>query len=278
MARIRAIKPEFWSSPNLPADPWTRLLYIAMWNWADDMGVGTANPRELLGFAFPNDDDITPGEIRRMLGGIRRVFGVDFYEVAGRPYYAIPNWSKHQKFDNRAKGKYPGVDQAESWLYQDITDDTAEPAVIPSRSRRDAVAGTGEQGKRGTGEIGTGEERNRPSPAVLASEFDRAWSSWPKKVEKQPAFEKFKTKCRKRVPSELADDIVRFGEAYAATTDKQFVPGLAVWLNKERWTDELPQARAFDRGLTRTEENMQAVLEMRAREQAQEQPMWGELE
>ena len=152
MPRIRAVKPEFWSSPNLPDDPWARLLYIAMWNWADDNGVGTAGIRELLGFAFPNDDHLSPADMRRMLGGIRRDFGVVFYTVAGRPYYAIPSWREHQKFDNRSKGKYPGPELAETQLYQDKDADTADSRRDPPQSRRTPGAGTGEQGNRGTGE------------------------------------------------------------------------------------------------------------------------------
>jgi len=152
MARIRSIKPEFWSSPNMPEDPWARLLFVAMWNWADDNGVGTAIPRELLGFAFPNDDEITPADLRRMLVEIRRAFGVKFYTVSGRPYYAIPSWEKHQKFDRRSKGKHPGPEEAETVLYQDECKDSTESHESPSSARRDSVAGTGEQGNRGTGD------------------------------------------------------------------------------------------------------------------------------
>lgn len=152
MARIRSIKPEFWSSPSLPGDPWARLLYVAMWNWADDNGVGTAIPRELLGFAFPNDEWMTVVDLRRMLVEIRRVFGVDFYTVAGRPYYAIPSWEMHQKFDRRSKGKHPGPEEAETRLYLEEQQDSTESHESTSSPRRDSVAGTGEQGNRGTGE------------------------------------------------------------------------------------------------------------------------------
>ena len=117
MPRIRSIKPEFWSSPQIgQLDPYWRLLFIAMWNWADDYGRGTCEPRELMGFAFPHDDEMTVGEFRRGLGGIHRVFGVKFYRVAGRSYYLIPTWDKHQKIDKRAKGsKYPSPEEGESF-------------------------------------------------------------------------------------------------------------------------------------------------------------------
>ncbi|MFC9761680.1 hypothetical protein [Rhodococcus jostii] len=163
LARIRSIKPEFWSSPGIEqADPWSRLLYVALWNWADDSGVGTANPRELLGFAFPLDEKLTLVDLRRMLVEIRRVFGVDFYTVAGRAYYQIPSWDKHQKFDRRSKGKYPTSDQAETWLYLGEGESDMEIRVNPTSPRRDSVAGTGEQGNRGTG------EKESVSPSVKA--------------------------------------------------------------------------------------------------------------
>lgn len=83
------------------------------------------------------------------------------------------------------------------------------------------------------------------SSKELESVFDQAYSSWPKKVERKQAFERFKRICKKRDPHELAADIVRFGDAYVtAGTETRFVPGLGVWLNGERWTDDLPQRQA----------------------------------
>jgi hypothetical protein len=165
MARIRTIKPEFWSSPDTARldDPWARLLFIAMWNWADDNGRGTANPKELAGFAFPNDDGISSADIRRMLGGIRRAFGVILYEVGGRPYYAIPSWELHQKIDRRSTGRYPTPEEGSNWdpdppSASDLHERNGQvrssenPAESPPRARSEPGAGswnrgTGEQGK-----------------------------------------------------------------------------------------------------------------------------------
>jgi hypothetical protein len=149
MARIRTIKPEFWSSPGLPNDPWVRLLFIAMWNWADDYGIGSANERELLGFAFPNDDGITITDLRRMLASVRRVFGVEFYTVGGRPYYAIPSWDSHQKIDRRSARRNPGPGAAETRLYQEPPKSPRDSAESPPSSQR--VSGVG----KGTEDLGT---------------------------------------------------------------------------------------------------------------------------
>lgn len=167
MPRIRTVKPELWSSPGIAGlDLDARLLFIALWNWADDCGRGTANPRELAGFAFPHDEHITSTDIRRMLGGIRRAFGVKFYTVGGRPYFEIPSWDRHQKIDKRSQGRHPAYEDGEDWnpdppggsdqRQQSDSESPAESSTESAESspspRRNLGAGTGEQRNRGTGE------------------------------------------------------------------------------------------------------------------------------
>lgn len=170
MARIRTIKPEFWDSPDTSkASPYARLLYIAMWNWADDWGIGDANPRRLLGFAFPSDDasEVQPRNFRGIAEELHRVYGVQWYEAGGREYYAIPSWEDHQRTEKRAKRRSPTPDQAERVLY-------AETAEVPTLNRGSSGVGTGEQGNRGTPTNGSlvGYDRNArddDTPIVEAS-------------------------------------------------------------------------------------------------------------
>ena len=148
MARIRSIKPEFWDSPGTAkASLRARLLFIAMWNWADDWGVGDANPKRLLGFAFPSDGDsaVEPRNFRHLAAEVADCFDVCWYEVAGREYYSIPSWEEHQRTEKRAKQLNPGPDQAERYLYEAVSEN-------PPLNRGSSGVGTGEQGNRGTGE------------------------------------------------------------------------------------------------------------------------------
>ena len=47
MARNRIIKPEFWADAKIGRLSFgARLLYIAMWNFADDYGIISASPRQ----------------------------------------------------------------------------------------------------------------------------------------------------------------------------------------------------------------------------------------
>ena len=148
MARIRTIKPEFWDSPDTAkAGPWARLLFIALWNWADDYGRGTANMKELEGFAFPNDDQFTDRsgntvQFRELVAEVSECFGVLFYTVDGRPFYAIPSWEQHQRNERRAKqSKYPSPQ---------VRDGVAEIPCNDAELPNSSGPGTGEEGNRGT--------------------------------------------------------------------------------------------------------------------------------
>lgn len=160
MARIRTIKPEFWRSPSTASvGPWGRLLYIAMWNWADDHGRAEWTPRELLGFAFPHDSEspCTEADFPRLLAEVRDAFEVKFYTHRGRRFYEIPAWSEHQKTEKRAGDKFPHADDLESMPDQGIPGSVGASAGIGGISETsggNGSAGTGEQGNRGTEEQG----------------------------------------------------------------------------------------------------------------------------
>ncbi len=155
VARIRTIKPEFFTSPDTAkcAFP-VRILFQAMWCWADDFGIGETNINGLLGFAFCDSDGFTAQDVRRFCADIARNFGVTFYEVRGRYYYAVPTWEEHQKLERRtSRRKYPTPDDPEAAPDLRILD-CADSA--PNLRRECAEDSPLEQGKgnrgRGTGE------------------------------------------------------------------------------------------------------------------------------
>ncbi|MBN6777408.1 hypothetical protein JRG19_02435 [Pseudoclavibacter alba] len=231
--RIRSVKPEFWRSPDVTSlSIEDRLLFIGIWSYVDDNGVGVDRLGSIAGDLFADDLERDPREtLARVSGGLSNLASagrIVRYEVDGRRYLEVVNWSKHQRIDKPGKPRFPGSDQAERVFAES------------SRDPRDTLAESPrlEQGNRGTGEQGNRGTDNSSSSAT--TEFERAWQHWPKKVEKKKALEKFKVKARRIGAVELAAHVTRFGDAYAATTERQFVPNLASWLNGERWTDELP--------------------------------------
>jgi len=96
MARIRTIKPEFWSDEKLAeCSPSARLLFIATWNFADDDGRMEYSPKRLKMQAFPGDNiDVLP-----LVDELAKHRLVIIYRIGTHDYLAIPNFRKHQRVD-----------------------------------------------------------------------------------------------------------------------------------------------------------------------------------
>ena len=98
--RIRTIKPEFWSHPvmvRLPDD--TRLLAIALLNYADDEGYFYADPDLVQGALMPKKKSTS---VRRALDELS---SVGYLEVVEHPSHGplghIVSFSDHQRVDRR---------------------------------------------------------------------------------------------------------------------------------------------------------------------------------
>jgi hypothetical protein len=106
MARIRTIKPEFWTSSQvMSVSRSARLLFIGMWNFADDGGNQPANTKTIKAQVFPGDDLAEP-EINAMVSELLESGLLESYEVDYRWYWHIPTWRKHQRID-QATYRYP---------------------------------------------------------------------------------------------------------------------------------------------------------------------------
>lgn len=106
MARIRSIKPEFWTSEQvMDCSLSARLLFIGLWNFADDLGRLALAPKTIKAQILPSDD-ITAEDIRQMIDELSTNGLVLLYEVNGKDYIQISGW-QHQKIDRPQAGKYP---------------------------------------------------------------------------------------------------------------------------------------------------------------------------
>lgn len=98
MARIRTIKPEFWTSEQIvECSPIARLLFVGMWNFCDDGGNHPASAKTLKMQIFPGDD-IAIHQIEAMVGELIKVGLLQQYTADGRNYWHVTGW-KHQKID-----------------------------------------------------------------------------------------------------------------------------------------------------------------------------------
>ena len=106
MARIRSIKPQFWTSEQITdCSPNARLLFIGLWNFCDDYGVHPASPGRLKMEVFPSDS-FSKLEIQAMVDELLQVELLKEYEVNGHHYWFVTGWEAHQKPDTKT-GLYP---------------------------------------------------------------------------------------------------------------------------------------------------------------------------
>lgn len=105
MARIRTIKPEFWAHPVMAKqDDATRLMAIALLNFADDEGYFHAEPNLVRGFCRPFDDNSTI--TRRCLDNLSKI---SYITIHDNPDYGfigfIEKFSDHQRIDRPSTSK-----------------------------------------------------------------------------------------------------------------------------------------------------------------------------
>ena len=105
MARIRTIKPEFWTSEQVvECSPIARLLFIGMWNFCDDDGNHPASAKSIKMQVFPGDD-ISTSDIDAMLSELSENGLIIEYAAGDKKYWHVTGWH-HQKIEKPAY-KYP---------------------------------------------------------------------------------------------------------------------------------------------------------------------------
>ena len=120
MARIRSIKPEFWDDRKLAKKTSrdARLLYVALWNLADEHGRLNGDPQWIKGQVFSYDDDLDPDAIGKLLEELEApaLGAVVAYEVEGDPYLFLPKLARHQRLEpEKVRSRLPAPpDDSES--------------------------------------------------------------------------------------------------------------------------------------------------------------------
>ena len=124
--RIRTIKPEFWRSEDIAAlSIEDRLLFIGLWSYVEDNGVGRDEPQLIQCDLYPLDT-FTEASVRTH-GGLMRLSQqglITRYEGPdGRKYLQVNSWDKHQKINRPSKPRFPQYNAENCTL--------TEPSVSP---------------------------------------------------------------------------------------------------------------------------------------------------
>lgn len=110
MARIRSIKPEFFSSLDIVClSERARLMFIGLWTYADDAGRGLDEPRLIKAALFPLDDAVTVKVIVRLMDELEKAGRIVRYSVDDLRLFEITKWARHQRIDRPSPSKYRGA-------------------------------------------------------------------------------------------------------------------------------------------------------------------------
>lgn len=119
MARIRTIKPPFFSSYSMSKMPIeARYLFAGMFTEADDEGRMIDSAKKIAGAIFPHDEKITPTKVEGWLKQLATVKGEDGtpcivrYETDGGRYLAIVKWGTHQRISHPVPSTLPSPNGA----------------------------------------------------------------------------------------------------------------------------------------------------------------------
>lgn len=97
MARIRSIKPEFWSSQTIAElSVVARLVFIGVISAADDDGRLPGRASAVRSYIFPNDDEIGNDDVDGWLGELERERLIVRYRVGKSQYIAVNGFREHQ--------------------------------------------------------------------------------------------------------------------------------------------------------------------------------------
>jgi hypothetical protein len=255
MARIRSIKPDFFTSERVAGLPVTaRLTFIGLWTHVDDNGVTVDNGRLITAALWPLEED--PREtLQRTLEDLRRLSEAGLivrYEAAGKRLLFVRGWDEHQKVSHPGKPRYPRPEAMPPKPPTSADADPDEPEGPSSGEspedllspletlRPEQGAGSREQGR----EQGTN-TRSRASASSIpraSPDFDRFWSTYPRKEAKGAA----RKAWDKAIKKTTADAIITAAERFSrlvARDDPRYIAHPATWLNSERWEDQpLPAA------------------------------------
>ncbi len=250
VARIRTIKPEFWTHEDLSALPEaTHMLAAALLNYADDHGYFNANPALIRAACCPLREPSV--SIPESLRSLQAVGYIALGRCSkGRMYGQIVNFREHQKVSHPTPSKIEPIS---------ITWD--DSGIFPEPLRNPPETFRPEQGT-GNREQGTGNREENGAAAPSLDDFDRSisfaelWSRWPTGFGEKGSRKSAEAAYLKIKPDKPLHETM-MAALDAQVLDKstkamngQFAPNfphVERWLKNQRWTDEISRPVASQR-------------------------------
>lgn len=108
MPRIRTIKPDFWDDKKVASlDMSARLLFIGMWNFADDDGTIYSDPVWIKNRVFPRDERLRVSDVQIWLDALAKARMIEPFQYNDEAFYNIRTFHSHQRIDRPSKPIVP---------------------------------------------------------------------------------------------------------------------------------------------------------------------------
>lgn len=189
MARIRSIKPDYWSSgKQLRVSADAALLNIALWGRADDEGRMNDDDME-IGACCPR----FCGKVPTLLRELEKVKLIHRYTVGEKRFIQVHDWAHHQRISKPRPSSIPPMSSATPGTLPERS--ATIPGTLPERSTGKG-SGSGREG-RGSGKEVDNSKGDEFSISVDNFEdlpvLERAARTF--RCEKNPAFLDFTAKA-----------------------------------------------------------------------------------
>ena len=221
MARIRTIKPEFFTSEDIVSlSPLARILYVALWCEADKEGRLVWKPITFKLRYLPADSC----DIQALC---QEIVNRDLVLLYGDGYAFIPSFSAHQHINPRESASQLPEPDAK----------TTRKARVGTRKARVGTGANLDDDAQG-GREGKGRARNDPSRVDDATGFEAFWECWPKndrKQDKAKCSEKWKREGLDTVAEAIVADVT--AKKHSQKWRDGFIEAPMVYLNNRRWED-----------------------------------------
>lgn len=117
MARIRTIKPEFFTSlSNADLSVNARLTFIGLWTHVDDEGRCIDDARLIKAAVWPLERSVKA--IESDLAELAKSGKIHRYRADDVPLLSVTKWKTHQVINRPKASRYPAPDTEASWTNQ----------------------------------------------------------------------------------------------------------------------------------------------------------------
>ena len=237
MARIRYLKPEFFTDEDLAELPLeTRVTFAGIWCHADKAGRLEYRPKFLKAMIWPYD----AVDMESQLQALSRKPFIRIYTIDGHRLIQIINWEKHQKPHHTEKESVlpppPPKEEEKNLPAPSLKEEEREKGMEKGMEKQDEGSTRLRNGSV------TVKKRLKSTEVYNCPYFQKFWNAYPKKEAKGKAWEEWKKIFP--VPDQNFSVLVQKSICTYKQTEQwnkdsgKFIPLPASWLHGRRWDDE----------------------------------------